>query len=102
MAGGSRAWMVTGAILPAVWTSQVFSCCPAQWARSSRIALDLLAIPLAVAAFSMIVAWRPAWRWPSPVRRAVHVSGLYAYGVYYLHPIVLTLTAWALYRYFGG
>jgi hypothetical protein len=97
----AAAWIVTGAILPAVWASQVLGCCPSLWSVSSRIALELLAFPLTIAAFAMMVARRPGWPVPSPVRWGVRACGLYSYGVYYLHPLGLILVGRMLHRYAG-
>lgn len=62
----------------------------------------LLTPPLSLAAFASLLyfAARPARR-PGPCRRGLHALGLYAYGVYYLHPLFITLIAGA-FRHWTG
>jgi surface polysaccharide O-acyltransferase-like enzyme len=95
-------WLAAGATLPSVWASQVFSGHLSLWSIASRVVLEVLAIPLTTAAFIMIAARPSGRRWPVPVRWSVRTCGLYSYGVYYLHPLVLTGVAWALYRHAGA
>ncbi len=82
-------WFAAGMVLPIIWTAQVFGAAPGAWSRLSHIALDLLTVPMAAAAFAVLMAWPPGWQGAPAWRRLVQSSGLYAYGIYYLHPLVL-------------
>jgi surface polysaccharide O-acyltransferase-like enzyme len=82
-------WVVAGGLLPAIWASGFFACCAAAWAVWSSIALEALLIPLSLSAFVMLAGWPRDWAAPRVLREAVQACGLYSYGVYYVHLIVL-------------
>jgi surface polysaccharide O-acyltransferase-like enzyme len=94
-------WLVTGMLLPVLWLSRGtpgHGVSPT-WLTASRIALELLAVPLTGAVLTLLAARRERWRVPTPFRWVVRTSGLYAYGIYYLHPLVMILSARLFYAY---
>jgi surface polysaccharide O-acyltransferase-like enzyme len=60
------------------------------------LALKLLAPILSAAAFVVIADRRPGMRSFGPAARIVQSCGLYAFGVYFLHPLVLLVVSWGL------
>jgi surface polysaccharide O-acyltransferase-like enzyme len=94
-------WLAAGSVVPALWAWQVLAAAPETWSRLSHVALDLLTMPLAAAAFVMLIAWPPECQGRGLLRRLVGSCGLYAYGIYYLHPLVLLYAGRGLARYAG-
>jgi surface polysaccharide O-acyltransferase-like enzyme len=94
-------WLATGMLLPALWVSRGtpgHGVSPT-WLSASRIALELLTVPLTGAVLTLLAARKERWRVPSPFRWVVTTCGLYGYGVYYLHPFVMLMAARVFYAY---
>ncbi len=94
-------WLGTGLLLPVLWLTRGtpgHGVSPT-WLTASRIALELLAVPLTGAVLTLLAARRERWRVPAPFRLVIRTSGLYAYGIYYLHPLVMMLSARVFYAY---
>ncbi len=62
----------------------------------ARVLRVLLAAPLSVAASIVMLRWVLERRGTDAVNRLLQTCGLYAYGVYYLHPLVLMFVGWGL------
>jgi surface polysaccharide O-acyltransferase-like enzyme len=92
-------WLATGLVLPVAWVGRVLASNLPLWIQVSRITLEWLAVPLTVSAFVMLTAWPRHWTMPPVARRAAEVCGLYSFGVYFLHPLVLMLVARLFYTY---
>ena len=58
------------------------------------ISHQALAPLLSPAAFVVLAAWRSQGLLTRPIERLVQRSGMYAYGMYYLHPLVLEMVSW--------
>jgi probable poly-beta-1,6-N-acetyl-D-glucosamine export protein len=65
------------------------------------LAVALLAVPMSAAALPLLVAWSPGARVPRLINRLVGMCGLYAFGVYYLHPVVLSVVSVVLTKFAG-
>jgi len=89
------AWAATAAMI-AAWRAipladgQVFLS-----AAHPTLAISLLGPALSLPAFVILAGWHQGARATGPTGWLVHTSGLYAYGVYYLHPLVYELVAWS-------
>jgi peptidoglycan/LPS O-acetylase OafA/YrhL len=84
-------WPMTAAILAAYWLVPLLAGRSFETIAYPGLAIVLLAPPLSLAAFIALVVWLPEARSAHPVSRLVQACGLYAYGVYYLHPLILLL-----------
>jgi surface polysaccharide O-acyltransferase-like enzyme len=94
-------WLSTGMLLPVLWLSRGIpghGVSPT-WLSASRIALELLTVPLTGAVLTLLAARKARWRVPMPLRWVVTTCGLYGYGVYYLHPFVMQMAARMFYAY---
>ncbi len=54
---------------------------------------------LCLAAFVMLATWRSRGVPSGPIERLLEASGLYAFGVYYLHMLVLAIFSWGWRHY---
>jgi len=91
---GVLVWFAAAAGIAASWSIPLSR--GIAWAALPRPYLlhHLLTPLLSLAAFATLLSFagRPERR-PGPCRRGLHAFGLYAYGVYYLHPLFIMLIA---------
>lgn len=84
-------WLTAGAILAAYWAVPTLAGRSFGTIPHPYLPHVLLGPPLSIAALTLMFLWLPRLRGMPPISRFVQACGLYAYGVYYLHLIVLEL-----------
>jgi surface polysaccharide O-acyltransferase-like enzyme len=90
-AGALAAWSAVPLLRTGAWAAIPYP----------GLAVQLLAVPMSAAALPLLVAWSPGLRLPRRINRLVGTCGLYAFGVYYLHPAVLLVVSLVLTKYVG-
>jgi peptidoglycan/LPS O-acetylase OafA/YrhL len=84
-------WLTAGAIVAAYWTVPLLAGRSFRTITLPYLPHVLLGPPLSIAALVLLFVWLPKLRGVHLVNRFVQTCGLYAYGVYYLHLLVLEL-----------
>jgi surface polysaccharide O-acyltransferase-like enzyme len=87
-------WLATAAIMSSYLVIPLAGGLTFNAISHRGLAVVLFSPPLSLAALLVLAAWRPGVGLTRPVGWLIHACGLYAYAVYYLHPLVLEIVTW--------
>jgi hypothetical protein len=89
-------WLTAAIAVAAYWAVPLANGTSFDAIAYRYMAVDVLALPMGVAAFVVLVGVRPHEWLGGALGWLVRAAGLYAYGVYYLHVLMLMVIARAL------
>jgi surface polysaccharide O-acyltransferase-like enzyme len=82
-------WLILAMVISACWAIPLLRGATFNSLRYPWLPVTLLQGPLAVASFVLLATWAPQRALTADLARFADRCGLYAYGVYYIHPLVL-------------